>query len=71
MESRSCDQAWCNHRGNRIGRSQCQASVPNGKGRWQVVVIGRGQGDRLIDVVFVVDPDKTVYVIDAMQVFRR
>jgi hypothetical protein len=36
-----------------------------------VVVIGRGQGDRLIDVVFVVDPDKTVYVIDAMQVFRR
>ncbi len=37
--------------------------------RWQVV--GRGQGDRVIQVIFLVDPDGTIYVIHAMPLTTR
>jgi hypothetical protein len=29
-------------------------------------VHGRGQGDRFVQVVYVIDPDGTIFVIDAM-----
>ncbi len=40
-----------------------------GRGKWQVV--GRGQGDRWIQVIYVIDPDKTLFVIHAMPVRTR
>ena len=43
--------------------------MKKGDGKW--VVIGRGNGGRFIEVIFVVDPDKRVYVIHAMQVYQQ
>jgi uncharacterized DUF497 family protein len=34
-----------------------------GDGKW--IVIGRGHGGRFVQVIFVVDPDGTIYVIHA------
>jgi uncharacterized DUF497 family protein len=35
------------------------------------LIIGRGQGDRLLHVIFLIDPDKTVFVIHAMPLTTR
>jgi uncharacterized DUF497 family protein len=40
-----------------------------GGDRWYVV--GRGTGDRLIEVAFLVDPDETIFVIHAMPLGGR
>ena len=40
-----------------------------GQGKWQV--IGRGQGDRWVQVIYVVDPDDTLFVIHAMPLTSR
>jgi hypothetical protein len=40
-----------------------------GGGKWRVV--GRGQGDRPIQMFHVVDPDDTVFVIHAMPLTTR
>jgi uncharacterized DUF497 family protein len=37
-----------------------------GRGKWQVV--GRGKGDRWVQVIYLVDPDRTLYIIHAMPV---
>jgi hypothetical protein len=34
-------------------------------------VEGRGQGDRIIDIIFVLDEDETVYMIHAMPLTTR
>lgn len=39
---------------------------PLARGDGKYLVVGRGQGDRLIRVVYVLDDDATVYVIHAM-----
>jgi uncharacterized DUF497 family protein len=41
----------------------------NGDGKW--LVIGRGQGDRFLHVIFVIDPDGTIFVIHAMPLTTR
>jgi hypothetical protein len=38
-------------------------------GKWQVV--GRGQGDRFVQVVYTVDPDDTLFIIHAMPLTTR
>jgi len=40
-----------------------------GGGKWQVV--GRGQGDRWIQVIYLIDPDQTLFVVHAMPVRTR
>jgi uncharacterized DUF497 family protein len=40
-----------------------------GNGKWMVE--GRGQGDRFVRVVYLVDPDDTLYVIHAMPLTTR
>jgi len=40
-----------------------------GNGKWMVE--GRGQGDRFVRVVYLVDPDDTLYVIHAMPLTGR
>jgi uncharacterized DUF497 family protein len=35
------------------------------------LVIGRGQGGRVVRVIYVLDPDRTAYVIHAMPVTTR
>ena len=40
-----------------------------GEGKWRVV--GRGVGDRLLQVVYIVDVDDTLYVIHAMPLSDR
>jgi hypothetical protein len=40
-----------------------------GVGKWMVE--GRGQGDRPIRVVYLIDPDKTIYIIHAMPLTTR
>ncbi len=35
------------------------------------VVVGRGIGDRVIRVIYVIDPDRTIYVIHAMPLTMR
>lgn len=40
-----------------------------GKGIWEV--IGRGQGDRLVEVAYLLDPDGTIFVIHAMPLSTR
>jgi alkyl hydroperoxide reductase subunit AhpC len=40
-----------------------------GNNKWMVQ--GRGQGDRPIRVVFLIDPDKTIYIIHAMPLTTR
>jgi hypothetical protein len=37
-----------------------------GRGKWQVV--GRGQGDRWMQVIYLVDPGGTLFIIHAMPV---
>ena len=37
--------------------------------KWQV--IGRGQGDRWVQVIYLVDPDRTLFVIHAMPLTGR
>jgi uncharacterized DUF497 family protein len=41
----------------------------NGKGKW--LVIGRGRGDRFVEVVYLVDPDDTLFIIHAMPLTTR
>lgn len=43
------------------------SSGPNPK--W--IVEGRGQGDRMVRVVYLTDPDDTIYVIHAMPLTTR
>jgi uncharacterized DUF497 family protein len=38
-------------------------------GKWQVV--GRGQGDRFVQVIYVVDTDDTLFIIHAMPLTTR
>ena len=38
-------------------------------GKW--LVIGRGQGDRFLHVIFVVDSDGTIFIIHAMPLTTR
>jgi hypothetical protein len=40
-----------------------------GDGKW--LVIGRGQGGRFIEVIFLRDRDRTVFVIHAMPLITR
>jgi uncharacterized DUF497 family protein len=40
-----------------------------GRGKWHVQ--GRGGGDRMIQVVYIVDPNDTVFVIHAMPLTTR
>lgn len=40
-----------------------------GDSRW--LVVGRGQGDRFLQVIYVVDPDKTLFIIHAMPLTTR
>jgi uncharacterized DUF497 family protein len=40
-----------------------------GKGKW--LVVGRGQGDRFVEVTYVTDWDDTIYVIHAMPLSTR
>lgn len=40
-----------------------------GDGKW--LVYGRGTGDRMIEVIYVLDADKTIYVIHSMPVTLR
>lgn len=39
-----------------------------GNGKWKV--IGRGRGDRWVQVLFVIDDDRTVYVIHARPIVK-
>jgi uncharacterized DUF497 family protein len=39
------------------------------QGRW--LVVGRGQGDRLIEVAFLRDPDSSIFIIRAMPLSTR
>jgi uncharacterized DUF497 family protein len=39
---------------------------PHKKGTW--LVLGRGNSNRLLQVIFAVDPDETYYIIHAMPV---
>ena len=41
----------------------------NGKGKW--LVIGRGRGNRVVEVVYLVDPDDTLFIIHAMPLTTR
>lgn len=38
-------------------------------GRW--LVVGRGQGDRLVEAAFIRDPDGTIFIIHAMPLTTR
>ena len=38
-------------------------------GKWQVV--GRGTGDRVVEVIYLLDPDGTAFVIHAMPLTTR
>jgi hypothetical protein len=40
-----------------------------GGGKWRV--IGRGTGDRVVEVIFLRDPDGTLFVIHAMPLITR
>jgi hypothetical protein len=40
-----------------------------GNGKW--LVYGRGTGDRMIEVIYVLDSDDTIFVIHAMPVTLR
>jgi hypothetical protein len=40
-----------------------------GNNKWKV--IGRGQGDRVVKAVYVIDPDGTMYPIHAMPLSTR
>jgi hypothetical protein len=40
-----------------------------GDGKW--IIEGRGDGGRMIRVIFVRDPDRTVFVIHAMPLITR
>ena len=35
------------------------------------LVIGRGQGDRFVEVIYVLDPDDTIFIIHAMPLTTR
>ncbi len=54
-------------------RVVCNARTPYPRrvehGKWQVV--GRGQGDRFVQVVYTVDPDDTLFIIHAMPLTSR
>jgi uncharacterized DUF497 family protein len=39
--------------------------------RQKWMVIGRGQGDRPVRVVYLVDPEKTIYIIHALPLTTR
>jgi uncharacterized DUF497 family protein len=41
----------------------------NGGDKW--LVIGRGQGDRFMEVVYLVDDDDTIFIIHAMPLTTR
>jgi uncharacterized DUF497 family protein len=40
-----------------------------GKDKWMVE--GRGQGDRFVRVIYLVDPDDTIYIIHAIPLTTR
>jgi len=50
---------------------QAQAPFPRKSGADKWLVIGRGRGDRLLQVVYVPDPDKTVFIIHARPLTKR
>ena len=39
---------------------------PRKSGRGKLLVVGRGQGDRMIEVIYTLDDDGTAFVIHAM-----
>jgi hypothetical protein len=41
----------------------------NGKDKW--LVVGRGHADRVVEVVYLVDPDDTLFIIHAMPLTTR
>jgi hypothetical protein len=40
-----------------------------GDGKW--LVYGRGAGGRMVETIYVLDPDRTIYIIHAMPVTLR
>jgi uncharacterized DUF497 family protein len=51
----------------RLARRPYPRKIDNDK--WQVV--GRGQGDRWFQVIYIVDPDGTLFIIHAMPLTTR
>lgn len=44
---------------------------PRHQGGDKWIVVGRGQGDRFVQVVYVIDPDGTIFPIHAMPLSTR
>jgi uncharacterized DUF497 family protein len=40
-----------------------------GDGKW--LAIGRGQGDRMLEVIYIIDPERTIFIIHAMPLTTR
>jgi uncharacterized DUF497 family protein len=52
-----------------IGQGRRPWPHRTGGNKWMVE--GRGQGDRPVRVVYLLDPDKTIYIIHAMPLTTR
>ena len=72
--------AWNQENATKHGVSQAEAERivkhpsrgyprKHGGGKW--IVIGRGQGGRLVEVIYVVDPDDILFIIHAMPLTTR
>ena len=44
---------------------------PQDRGRGKWIVVGRGQGDRVVEVVYLIDRDERLYIIHAMPLSTR
>ena len=71
MESRSCGKAWLYGCGNRIHIRHPGRGYPRHVGDGKLMVIGRGQGERFIRVVYVIEDGGPIFVIHAMPVTTR
>jgi len=71
MERGSRDPARLPNPGDRIRRSHARRGFPRRLDREKWLVIGRGVGRRLVEVIYLLDDDGTAFVVHAMPVTIR
>jgi len=78
MDFRWNDQNVEHIAGNGVDPEEAEQVVENGEPPWpryrgdgRYLVWGRGRGDRLLQVVFVLDPDDAIYIIHARPLTER
>lgn len=64
-------RAWGGPRRSGNGRAVVQPPFPIKIEEDKWLVVGRGRGGRFLQVIYVVDPDKTVFIIHARPISER